>query len=157
MENIKITRAATLKEKPDSSKLVFGKNMTDHMFLVDYDEGQGWHDPRIVPYGPLQIDPAAKVLHYAEEIFEGLKAYTTKDGRIVCFRPELNARRMAASCRRLCMPEYPEEQFLEAVKQTVLANAQWVPPYGYGASLYLRPVMFGTGAVLGKTEEEKGT
>ena len=75
MENIKITRAATLKEKPDSSKLVFGKNMTDHMFLVDYDEGQGWHDPRIVPYGPLQIDPAAKVLHYAEEIFEGLKAY----------------------------------------------------------------------------------
>ena len=79
---IKFTRAATLKEKPDSSKLVFGKAMTDHMFIVDYDAGQGWHDPRIVPYGPLQIDPAAKVLHYAEEIFEGLKAYRTADGSI---------------------------------------------------------------------------
>ena len=70
---IKITRAATLKEKPDSSTLVFGKAMTDHMFIVDYDEGQGWHDARIIPYGPLPIDPAAKVLHYGEEIFEGLK------------------------------------------------------------------------------------
>ena len=79
---IKITRAATLKEKPDSSTLVFGKAMTDHMFIVDYDEGQGWHDARIIPYGPLQIDPAAKVLHYGEEIFEGLKAYRTADGSI---------------------------------------------------------------------------
>ena len=84
---IKITRAPALKEKPDSSTLVFGKNMTDHMFIVDYDAGQGWHDPRIIPYGPLQIDPAAKVLHYGEEIFEGLKAYRTQDGSIQLFRP----------------------------------------------------------------------
>ena len=83
---IKITRAATLKEKPDSSKLVFGKAMTDHMLIIDYDAGQGWHDARIIPYGPLQIDPAAKVLHYAEEIFEGLKAYRTADGSIQLFR-----------------------------------------------------------------------
>ena len=80
MQEIKITRAQTLKEKPESSTLVFGKSMTDHMFIVDYDAGQGWHDPRIVPYAPLQIDPAAKGLHYAQEIFEGLKAYRTDAG-----------------------------------------------------------------------------
>ncbi len=85
MQEIKITRAQTLKEKPESSTLVFGKSMTDHMFIVDYDAGQGWHDPRIVPYAPLQIDPAAKVLHYAQEIFEGLKAYRTDDGSIQLF------------------------------------------------------------------------
>ena len=94
MQEIKITRAQTLKEKPDSSTLVFGKSMTDHMFIVDYDAGQGWHDPRIVPYAPLQIDPAAKVLHYAQEIFEGLKAYRTADGSIQLFRPLDNVRRM---------------------------------------------------------------
>ena len=94
MEEIKITRAQTLKEKPDPSTLVFGKAMTDHMFIVDYDAGQGWHDPRIVPYGPLAIDPAAKVLHYAQEIFEGLKAYRTADGSIQLFRPLDNVRRM---------------------------------------------------------------
>ena len=94
---IKITRAQTLKEKPDSSHLVFGTNMTDHMFIADYDEGQGWHDPRIVPYGPLPIDPAAKVLHYAEEIFEGLKAYRTADGSIQLFRPWDNIDRLNKS------------------------------------------------------------
>ena len=97
MVDIKITRASVLKEKPASSTLVFGKSMTDHMFIVDYDEGQGWHDPRIVPYGPLQIDPAAKVLHYAEEIFEGLKAYRTADGTIQLFRPLDNIARMNKS------------------------------------------------------------
>ena len=94
MQEIKITRAQTLKEKPESSTLVFGKSMTDHMFIVDYDAGQGWHDPRIVPYAPLQIDPAAKVLHYAQEIFEGLKAYRTDDGSIQLFRPMDNVRRL---------------------------------------------------------------
>ena len=91
---IKVTRAAQLKEKPDSSKLVFGKCMTDHMFIIDYDAGQGWHDARIIPYGPLMIDPAAKVLHYAEEIFEGLKAYRTADGSIQLFRVMDNIKRM---------------------------------------------------------------
>ena len=105
---IKITRATTLKEKPDSSALVFGKAMTDHMFIVDYDAGQGWHDPRIIPYGPLPIDPAAKVLHYAEEIFEGMKAYRTADGSIQLFRPRDNIARMNGSAERVCMPQIPE-------------------------------------------------
>ena len=104
---IKFTPAATLKEKPDSSKLVFGKAMTDHMLIIDYDEGQGWHDARIIPYGPLQIDPAAKVLHYAEEIFEGLKAYRTADGSIQLFRIRDNIDRMNKSADRLCMPRFP--------------------------------------------------
>ena len=96
---IKVTRAAQLKEKPDSSKLVFGKCMTDHMFIIDYDAGQGWHDARIIPYGPLMIDPAAKVLHYAEEIFEGLKAYRTADGSIQLFRDGQHQ-----AHERLCRP-----------------------------------------------------
>ena len=116
---IKFTPAATLKEKPDSSKLVFGKAMTDHMLIIDYDEGQGWHDARIIPYGPLQIDPAAKVLHYGEEIFEGLKAYRTADGSIQLFRIRDNIDRMNKSADRLCMPQIPEELAVSAIKKLV--------------------------------------
>ena len=148
MENIKITRAATLKEKPDSSKLVFGKNMTDHMFLVDYDEGQGWHDPRIVPYGPLQIDPAAKVLHYAEEIFEGLKAYRTADGSIQLFRIKDNIDRMNKSAERLCLPQIPEELAMAGIVELVKVEQDWVPSEK-DTSLYIRPFMIGLDAALG--------
>ena len=148
MENIKITRAATLKEKPDSSTLVFGKNMTDHMFLVDYDEGQGWHDPRIVPYGPLQIDPAAKVLHYAEEIFEGLKAYRTADGSIQLFRIKDNIDRMNKSADRLCMPQIPEELAMAGIMELVKLEQDWVPSEK-DTSLYIRPFMIGLDAALG--------
>ena len=148
MENIKITRAATLKEKPDSSKLVFGKNMTDHMFLVDYDEGQGWHDPRIVPYGPLQIDPAAKVLHYAEEIFEGLKAYRTADGSIQLFRIKDNIDRMNKSAERLCLPQIPEELAMAGIMELVRVEQDWVPSEK-DTSLYIRPFMIGLDAALG--------
>ncbi len=148
MENIKITRAATLKEKPDSSKLVFGKNMTDHMFLVDYDEGQGWHDPRIVPYGPLQIDPAAKVLHYAEEIFEGLKAYRTADGSIQLFRIKDNIDRMNKSAERLCLPQIPEELAMAGIMELVKVEQDWVPSEK-DTSLYIRPFMIGLDAALG--------
>ena len=148
MENIKITRAATLKEKPDSSKLVFGKNMTDHMFLVDYDEGQGWHDPRIVPYGPLQIDPAAKVLHYAEEIFEGLKAYRTADGSIQLFRIHDNIDRMNKSAERLCLPQIPEELAKAGIMELVKVEQDWVPSEK-DTSLYIRPFMIGLDAALG--------
>ncbi len=148
MENIKITRAATLKEKPDSSKLVFGKNMTDHMFLVDYDEGQGWHDPRIVPYGPLQIDPAAKVLHYAEEIFEGLKAYRTADGSIQLFRIKDNIDRMNKSADRLCLPQIPEELAMAGIMELVKVEQDWVPSEK-DTSLYIRPFMIGLDAALG--------
>ena len=148
MENIKITRAATLKEKPDSSTLVFGKNMTDHMFLVDYDEGQGWHDPRIVPYGPLQIDPAAKVLHYAEEIFEGLKAYRTADGSIQLFRIKDNIDRMNKSAERLCLPQIPEELAMAGIMELVKVEQDWVPSEK-DTSLYIRPFMIGLDAALG--------
>ena len=119
MEEIKITRASTLKEKPDPATLVFGQSMTDHMFIVDYDEGQGWHDPRIVPYGPLQIDPAAKVLHYAEEIFEGLKAYRTADGTIQLFRPDCNIERMNNSAERMCLPQIPPELAMAGIVELV--------------------------------------
>ena len=148
MEEIKITRAATLKEKPESSTLVFGKNMTDHMFLVDYDEGQGWHDPRIVPYGPLQIDPAAKVLHYAEEIFEGLKAYRTADGSIQLFRVMDNIQRMNDSADRLCLPQIPAELAMAGITELVKLEQDWVP-HEKDTSLYIRPFMIGLDPALG--------
>lgn len=145
---IKITRAATLKEKPDSSKLVFGKAMTDHMLIIDYDAGQGWHDARIIPYGPLQIDPAAKVLHYAEEIFEGLKAYRTSDGSIQLFRIRDNIDRMNKSADRLCLPQIPEELAVSAIKKLVELEQDWVP-HEKDTSLYIRPFMIGLDAALG--------
>ena len=148
MVDIKITRASVLKEKPASSTLVFGKSMTDHMFSADYDEGQGWHDPRIVPYGPLQIDPAAKVLHYAEEIFEGLKAYRTADGTIQMFRPLDNIARMNKSAERLCLPQIPEELALAGITELVKLERDWVP-HEEGTSLYIRPFMIGTDPALG--------
>ena len=119
---IKIERAQTLKPKPAAdAALGFGKYYTDHMFVMDWDVDQGWHDARIVPFGPIAMDPASMVLHYAQETFEGLKAYRTKDNRILLFRPEMNARRFANSNRRLCMPEVSEEDFVEAV--TKLENS----------------------------------
>ena len=145
---IKVTRAAQLKEKPESSKLVFGKCMTDHMLIIDYDEGQGWHDARIVPYGPLQIDPAAKVLHYAEEIFEGLKAYRTADGSIQLFRVMDNIQRMNDSADRLCMPQIPEDVAFEAIKALVEMEQDWVP-HENDTSLYIRHFMIGLDAALG--------
>jgi len=145
---IKITRAATLKEKPDSSKLAFGKNMTDHMFIVDYDEGQGWHDARIVPYGPLPIDPAAKVLHYSEEIFEGMKAYRTAEGKIQLFRPDCNIQRLNDSAARLCMPEIPYDLALKGIVELVKLEQDWVP-HEKDTSLYIRPFMIGLDPALG--------
>ena len=148
MQEIKITRAATLKEKPESSTLVFGKYMTDHMFIVDYDEGQGWHDARIVPYGPLPIDPASKVLHYGEEIFEGMKAYRTADGSIQLFRPDCNIQRLNDSADRLCMPNIPYELALAGIVELVKLEQEWVP-YEKDTSLYIRPFMIGLDAALG--------
>ena len=148
MEEIKITRASALKEKPDSSTLVFGQNFTDHMFIVDYDEGQGWHDPRIIPYGPLQMDPAAKVLHYAQEIFEGLKAYRTADGTIQLFRPMDNVRRMNLSCERMSLPQVPEDLALAGITELVKLERDWVP-HDEGTSLYIRPFIIGVDPTLG--------
>lgn len=147
--DIRIERAETLKEKPaDESKLGFGKIFTDHMFLMDYEEGVGWHDARIVPYAPFVLDPACVVFHYAQEIFEGLKAYRTADGKIQLFRPDCNAKRMQDSAERLCMPKVPEEDFIEAVKALVRVERDWVP-HQEGASLYIRPYCFATDVTLG--------
>ena len=145
---IKVERAKTLKEKPDQSNLGFGKYFTDHMFVYDWDSEKGWHDARIVPYAPIQMDPATMVLHYAQETFEGMKAYRTAEGKIQLFRPEMNARRMIKSNERLCMPGVPEEMFVEAVKALVKAQEDWVPSEP-GTSLYIRPFMFATEASLG--------
>lgn len=148
MQEIAITRAATSKPKPDPSALVFGTTFTDHMFAMTYDAGQGWHDPRIVPYAPFSIDPAAMVFHYAQEVFEGLKAYRAPDGRVQLFRPLENVRRLNGSCDRLCIPPLPEDLALEAIKTLVRLEADWVPDQA-GTSLYIRPFIIATEASLG--------
>ena len=148
MKEYPVQRAAVLKPKPDPDTLVFGKTFTDHMFIMDYTAGQGWHDGRIVPYGPLALEPSAMVLHYAQEVFEGLKAYRTADGTVQLFRPIDNARRLKDSCERLCIPPIPEEDFVEAVKTLVTVDKEWVPDLP-GTSLYIRPFIIATDASLG--------
>ena len=146
---IRIEKAAVLKEKPqDASKLGFGKVFTDHMFLMDYDRENGWHDARIVPFGNLSISPASTVLHYGEEIFEGLKAYRRPDGEIQLFRPRDNFKRMNDSAERLCLPEIDGEFCLKALKTLINLDRDWVPS-AEGASLYIRPFLFGNDPFLG--------
>lgn len=138
---IKIERAKTLKEKPDQNNLGFGKYFTDHMFMIDWDKDIGWHDARIVPYAPIPMDPATMVLHYAQETFEGLKAYRNPNGDILLFRPEMNARRMINSNKRICMAELPEDMFVEAVEAIVKYEQDWIPT-APETSLYIRPFMY---------------
>ncbi|MDR6834446.1 MULTISPECIES: branched-chain amino acid aminotransferase [unclassified Sphingopyxis] len=126
----------------------FGRVFTDHMVSIRYTEGQGWHDAQVMPRGPLTLDPATAVLHYAQEIFEGLKAYRLDDGSMALFRVEANAARFNASARRMAMAEMPEELFIAAVKAAVAADAAWFPPVDGGA-LYLRPFMFASEVFLG--------
>lgn len=145
---IKITKAPVLKEKPDSASLGFGKFFTDHMFLMDYTKGEGWHDARIVPFGYLPIHPASTVLHYGSEIFEGLKAYRSADGGVRLFRPIENARRLNNSAERLCLPQIPEEDFLEILDTLISLEKDWVPSAA-GTSLYIRPFLFGNDETLG--------
>ncbi len=135
---IKIERATTLKPKPAPEKLTFGDFFTDHMFVMNYDSGKGWHSPRIVPYGPFEIEPSAMVLHYAQEIFEGMKAYRQPDGGIALFRPWENFKRLNSSCERLSIPLIDEDFALEALKQLILIDQDWVPS-APGTSLYIRP------------------
>ncbi len=146
--DIKFIKRETLKEKPDQDNLGFGKYMTDYMFEIDWTKQDGWVNPRIVPEGPITMEPASVVLHYAQETFEGLKAYRTKNGDIQLFRPEMNARRMIKSNERLCMPGLPEDMFVEAVKALVNVEKDWVP-YKEGTSLYIRPFMFASESALG--------
>ena len=128
----------------------FGKTFTDHMVLATWTAGQGWHDAKVTAYGPLSLYPSAAVLHYAQEVFEGMKAYRHADGSVWTFRPEVNAARFARSARRLALPELPESDFIESVKALVTTDEKWVPAGGGGeASLYLRPFMFASEAFLG--------
>ena len=145
---IKITKAAVLKEKPDSSTLGFGKIFTDHMFMMDWNSEKGWYNARIVPFGRIDIHPASTVLHYGSEIFEGLKAYRRKDGKVQMFRPIENIRRMNRSAERLCLPEIPEDLAMQVLTTFVELEQDWTPS-AEGTSLYLRPFMFGNDESLG--------
>ena len=136
------------KKNIDWANLGFGYMQTDWRYVSQYREGK-WDEGALSAENTITISECAGVLQYAQTCFEGLKAYTTVDGKTVCFRPDLNAERMIQSCERLKMPVFPKERFLEAIRQTVAANRDWVPPYGSGASLYLRPFMFGFDSVIG--------
>lgn len=136
------------KKNIDWANLGFAYIQTEKRFVSDFKDGK-WDDGRLTDEANVVINECAGVLQYAQTIFEGMKAYTTEDGRIVTFRPDLNAKRMADSAKRLEMPVYPEDKFVEAVVQTVKANAEYVPPYGSGATLYIRPYMFGSSSVIG--------
>src|SRR6476659_6283355 len=127
----------------------FGRYFTDHMVLIDYDAGSGWHDAAVVPYGPLMFDPATMVLHYGQEIFEGLKAYRQTDGSIASFRPEANAARFRGSASRLAMAELPDELFLSAIAELLAVDHEWAPSAGGEDALYLRPFMLATEVGLG--------
>ena len=148
MLDIKVTKTTAPKAKPDEKHLGFGNHYTDHMFIMDYTEGRGWHSPRIEPYHSLELDPAALVFHYAQECFEGMKAYRAANGRVLLFRPEKNAARMQSTHRRLCIPEIPVEDFVQAVKALVSVDKDWVPGEP-DTSLYLRPFTIATEAHLG--------
>ena len=132
----------------------FGKYFTDHMVDICWSEMGGWHRPRVQPYGPIELDPAAAVLHYGQEIFEGLKAYRHEDGSIWSFRPEANAARMQRSAVRMALPELPTEYFIEALKQLIAVDSRWVPSAAE-TSLYLRPFMFAKEAFLGVRPAKK--
>ncbi|ACT01162.1 branched-chain amino acid aminotransferase [Paenibacillus sp. JDR-2] len=146
---ITIELSTNKKQKPKASELGFGKYYTDHMFILDYDAAKGgWFNPRIIPYQPITLDPAAKVFHYGQTIFEGLKAYLTGDGKIRLFRPEQNMARLNRSNARLSIPAVDEELALEALKQLILTDRDWIPADAE-TSLYVRPFVIATEAQLG--------
>ncbi|MDO9391259.1 MAG: branched-chain amino acid aminotransferase [bacterium] len=132
----------------DPLKLQFGRTFTDYMFTMPYNRKLGWHNPEIKPYQSLNLDPAANVLHYSQEVFEGQKAYKSPDGRILLFRPDENAKRLNNSMRRICMPEIPVEDIIQAVSELVKLEQRWIPT-AEGCSLYIRPTVIGTEAALG--------
>ncbi len=145
---IQITKTTVPRPKPAEEGLGFGTAFSDHLFLMEYDEGKGWHDARIVPFGPLTLSPSAAVFHYGAEVFEGLKAYRTAEGRVQLFRPEENAKRLYNSATRLQIPPVSPEDFLQAVVAFMQVEKDWVP-HSFGTSLYLRPFLIATDANLG--------
>lgn len=148
MTEIAITRTTSPRQPPADETLAFGKVFTDHMFLMNYDTGQGWHDPRIVPYGPFSLDPATCVLHYGQAIFDGLKAFRGADGQIRLFRASDHARRLNRSAHYLCIPELDPEMVEQSIRALVEVDQRWVPALP-GTSLYIRPTVIATETFLG--------
>lgn len=147
--NITINKTANPKPLPtEDNPLTFGTIFTDHMFVMDYETGKGWHNPRIEEYAPISLEPSAMVFHYGQEMFEGLKAYRTEDGRILLFRPDKNIERANNTNRRICIPEIPAEDFLQAIKEVVRVDQAWIPTKP-GTSLYIRPFVIATDPFLG--------
>ncbi len=146
--SITLAKDAQRRAKPHPEEMGFGVFYSDHMFLMDWHEGRGWHDARIEPYRPLTLDPAAMVLHYAQAAFEGFKAYPTKDGRILLFRPQLNLSRMNQSMERICVPPIDEAFVLSAIKKLIAIDRDWIPA-GRGQSLYIRPTVIATEPHIG--------
>ena len=144
---MKITLTQTKKEKPDFTKLGFGKYFTDHMLIMDYKDGK-WCEPEIVPYQSFNLDPSTCVLHYGQGIFEGLKAYKNADGKITMFRPYDNFKRMNRSAERLCMPTIDVDKMVEWLKELIMVDEEWIPT-APGTALYIRPTMVATDAMLG--------
>lgn len=148
VSNIRIEKTSHSKiNQVDFKNIQFGKQFSDHMFIADYKDGE-WKDLRIVPYAPMEMSPACAAIHYGQSIFEGMKAYKNTDGDIYLFRPEQNARRINLSAERMCMPAIPEELFMDALKQLIDVDSDWVPAIE-GCSLYIRPFMFASEELLG--------
>lgn len=145
---ISIEKTKTPKEKPDWGSLGFGKFFTDHMFIMDYSADKGWYNPRIIPYSPLPLDPSTMVFHYGQAVFEGLKAYRSKDGKILLFRPSKNIERLNISNDRLCIPQIDAGFVMEAIKTLVKLDEDWIPSLK-GTSLYIRPFIISTDPYLG--------
>ncbi len=149
MLDIRYEKTTSPKEKPGpENPLTFGTIFTDHMFMMNYEEGKGWFDPRVVPYQPISLEPSAMVFHYGQEMFEGLKAYRAKDGGTLLFRPKMNAERTNRTNSRICIPEIPAEDYVQAVKAVVKMDEEWVPDKP-GTSLYIRPFIIATDEFLG--------
>ena len=145
---IRIVKATTRKPKPKDSELGFGNVFTDHMFVADFQQEKGWYDPRVVPYGPLSLDPAAAVLHYAQGIFDGLKAFCGADGKVRLFRPQKHVERMNRSAERMCIPPLDPDLALRSLVTLVGMEREWVPK-SVGHSLYVRPTIIASEAFLG--------
>ena len=149
MLDIRIEKTTTPKALPaQDNPLTFGTIFTDHMFVMNYEKGKGWFDPRVVPYQPISLEPSAMVFHYGQEMFEGLKAYRADDGRALLFRPDMNAKRTNNTNKRLCIPEIPVEDFIQAVQAVVKVDEAWIPNKP-GTSLYIRPFIIATDPFLG--------
>ncbi len=145
---IRIERTKNPKQKPDWNKIVFGKTFTDHMFVMDYNHEKGWHDAAIVPYAPLSLDPSCMIFHYGQGVFEGLKAYKSKEGKVLIFRPDMNFKRMNISDERLCIPAIDVDFAIKALYELVKIDSDWIPTAS-DTSLYIRPFVFATENALG--------